>query len=127
MQNDNETYSRCMRYDVDWTTATWSTTTMTENYSVLTYSLVPNASWSTVPCDHGWEYEISQTISSIVIDVRVVFPDYVEIHIACHSDSHEFLELMRTDASSRNKSSDEVNFRISEFDKNRFRNEIRFS
>ncbi|KAH0949144.1 hypothetical protein HN011_011727 [Eciton burchellii] len=64
--NDNETYSRCTRYDVDWTTTT-------ENYSVVaTYSFVPNASWSTVPCDHGWEYEISETISSIVIDFDLV-------------------------------------------------------
>ncbi|XP_026827234.1 carcinine transporter isoform X3 [Ooceraea biroi] len=69
--DDNETYSQCMRYDVDWTTMT--TTTTTENYSVVTtYSSVPNASWFIVPCDHGWEYETSEITSSIVIDFDLV-------------------------------------------------------
>jgi len=59
----NETYSQCTRYDVDWMTM--------ENFSVVaTYLPVPNASWSVVPCDHGWEYETSEMTSSIVIDVR---------------------------------------------------------
>ncbi|XP_024882022.1 carcinine transporter isoform X2 [Temnothorax curvispinosus] len=65
-QDDNETYSQCTRYDIDWTT------TM-ENYSVVaTYLPVPNASWSVVPCDHGWEYETSEITSSIVIDFDLV-------------------------------------------------------
>ncbi|XP_024882021.1 carcinine transporter isoform X1 [Temnothorax curvispinosus] len=64
--DDNETYSQCTRYDIDWTT------TM-ENYSVVaTYLPVPNASWSVVPCDHGWEYETSEITSSIVIDFDLV-------------------------------------------------------
>ncbi|XP_025163436.1 carcinine transporter isoform X3 [Harpegnathos saltator] len=62
--DDNETYSQCTRYDVDWTT---------ENHSVVTtYPSAPNASWSIVPCDHGWEYETSEVISSIVIDFDLV-------------------------------------------------------
>ncbi|XP_071635375.1 carcinine transporter isoform X2 [Temnothorax longispinosus] len=65
-QDDNETYSQCTRYDIDWTT------TM-ENYSVVaTYLPVPNASWSVVACDHGWEYETSEMTSSIVIDFDLV-------------------------------------------------------
>ncbi|KAL0119150.1 hypothetical protein PUN28_009627 [Cardiocondyla obscurior] len=67
-QDDNETYSQCTRYDIDWTTAT-----TVENYSVVaTYLSAPNASWSAVPCDHGWEYETSDTTSSIVIDFDLV-------------------------------------------------------
>ncbi|XP_011157997.1 carcinine transporter isoform X2 [Solenopsis invicta] len=67
-QDDNETYSQCTRYDIDWT----ATKTM-ENYSVVTtYLPIPNASWSVVPCDHGWEYETSEMISSIVIDFDLV-------------------------------------------------------
>lgn len=63
-QDDNETYSQCTRYDIDWTA---------ENISVVTTpSSVSNASWSIVPCDHGWEYETSEVISSIVIDFDLV-------------------------------------------------------
>ncbi|XP_011063251.1 PREDICTED: organic cation transporter protein isoform X1 [Acromyrmex echinatior] len=61
-QDDNETYSQCMRYDIDWTTM---------NYSVVA-TYLPNASWSVMPCDHGWEYETSEITSSIVIDFDLV-------------------------------------------------------
>ncbi|KAG5329159.1 OCT1 protein, partial [Acromyrmex charruanus] len=61
-QDDNETYSQCMRYDIDWTTM---------NYSVVA-TYLPNASWSVMPCDHGWEYETSEITSSIVIDVQLI-------------------------------------------------------
>lgn len=65
MQNDNETYSQCTRYDIDWTKTT------IENYSVVTtYPPESNVSWSIVPCDHGWEYDTSEVTSSVVIDVR---------------------------------------------------------
>ncbi|KAG7188844.1 hypothetical protein KM043_008450 [Ampulex compressa] len=63
-QDDNETYSQCTRYDIDWTA---------ENISVVTMaSSMSNESWSIVPCDHGWEYETSEVISSIVIDFDLV-------------------------------------------------------
>ncbi|XP_031827819.1 carcinine transporter [Nomia melanderi] len=63
-QDDNETYSQCTRYDIDWTT---------ENISVVTApSSLPNSSWPVVPCDHGWEYEMSEITSSIVIDFDLV-------------------------------------------------------
>ncbi|KYN36385.1 Organic cation transporter 1 [Trachymyrmex septentrionalis] len=62
-QDDNETYSQCMRYDIDWATM--------ENYSVVA-TYLPNASWSVMPCDHGWEYETSEITSSIVIDFDLV-------------------------------------------------------
>ncbi|XP_018306964.1 carcinine transporter isoform X3 [Mycetomoellerius zeteki] len=52
-----------MRYDIDWTTM--------ENYSVVT-TYLSNASWSVMPCDHGWEYETSEITSSIVIDFDLV-------------------------------------------------------
>ncbi|XP_020279602.1 carcinine transporter isoform X2 [Pseudomyrmex gracilis] len=65
--NDNETYSQCTRYDVDWTTTT------IENFSVVTtYPPESNASWSVVPCDHGWEYDTSEVRSSVVIDFDLV-------------------------------------------------------
>ncbi|XP_076167595.1 carcinine transporter [Ptiloglossa arizonensis] len=63
-QEDNDTYSQCTRYDIDWTA---------ENISVVTtLSSIPNASWPVVPCDHGWEYETSETPSSIVVDFNLV-------------------------------------------------------
>ncbi|KAI4474717.1 hypothetical protein M0802_015476 [Mischocyttarus mexicanus] len=58
-QDDNETYSQCTRYDVDWTTENASNTRT-------------NSSWSVVPCDHGWEYDTSDITSSIVIDFDLV-------------------------------------------------------
>ncbi|XP_014611288.1 PREDICTED: organic cation transporter protein isoform X1 [Polistes canadensis] len=58
-QDDNETYSQCTRYDVDWTTENASNTRT-------------NSSWSIVPCDHGWEYDTSDITSSIVIDFDLV-------------------------------------------------------
>ncbi|XP_043523646.1 carcinine transporter isoform X2 [Frieseomelitta varia] len=58
-QDDNETYSQCTRYDIDWTA---------ENVSVVT----TNTSWPIVPCDHGWEYETTEVKSSIVIDFDLV-------------------------------------------------------
>ncbi|KAL6263397.1 hypothetical protein P5V15_006188 [Pogonomyrmex californicus] len=67
-QDDNETYSQCTRYDIDWTT----TTTTMENYSIVATYSIPNTSWSVVPCDHGWEYEASEMTSSIVIDFDLV-------------------------------------------------------
>ncbi|KYM80671.1 Organic cation transporter 1 [Atta colombica] len=63
IEDDNETYSQCMRYDIDWTTM--------ENYSIVA-TYLPNASWSVKPCDHGWEYETSEITSSIVIDFDLV-------------------------------------------------------
>ncbi|KOX69254.1 Organic cation transporter 1 [Melipona quadrifasciata] len=57
--DDNETYSQCTRYDIDWTA---------ENVSVVT----TNTSWPIVPCDHGWEYETTEVKSSIVIDFDLV-------------------------------------------------------
>ncbi|KAI4498255.1 hypothetical protein M0802_006741 [Mischocyttarus mexicanus] len=57
--DDNETYSQCTRYDVDWTTENASNTRT-------------NSSWSVVPCDHGWEYDTSDITSSIVIDFDLV-------------------------------------------------------
>lgn len=63
-QEDNETYSQCTRYDIDW---------MAENVSTtITPPPMSNSSWSTVPCDHGWEYDTSEVISSIVIDFNLV-------------------------------------------------------
>lgn len=59
-QDDNATYSQCTRYDVNWT-----------DPAVLDMDIMtPNSSWPVVPCDHGWEYDMSEVLSSIVIDVR---------------------------------------------------------
>ncbi|XP_078032878.1 carcinine transporter [Augochlora pura] len=63
-QDDNETYSQCTRYDIDWTK---------ENMSIATEPpSLPNSSWPVVPCDHGWEYDMSEITSSIVIDFDLV-------------------------------------------------------
>ncbi|XP_076285497.1 carcinine transporter isoform X1 [Lasioglossum baleicum] len=63
-QDDNETYSQCTRYDIDWTAANVSI--------VMEPPSMPNSSWPVVPCDHGWEYEMSEITSSIVIDFDLV-------------------------------------------------------
>ncbi|XP_076285498.1 carcinine transporter isoform X2 [Lasioglossum baleicum] len=63
-EDDNETYSQCTRYDIDWTAANVSI--------VMEPPSMPNSSWPVVPCDHGWEYEMSEITSSIVIDFDLV-------------------------------------------------------
>ncbi|XP_046482453.1 carcinine transporter isoform X1 [Neodiprion pinetum] len=61
-QGDNESYSRCTRYNIDWETPAM----------LMAEYLTPNASWSVIPCDHGWEYDESEVTSSIVIDFNLV-------------------------------------------------------
>ena len=60
-QDDNETYSQCTRYDINWT----------DPAIIAMDLLLPNSSWPVVPCDHGWEYDTSEVVSSIVVDVRI--------------------------------------------------------
>ncbi|XP_012278718.1 carcinine transporter [Orussus abietinus] len=62
IQDDNETYSQCTRYDVDWT----------DPENVALDAPKPNSSWPVVPCDRGWEYDTSEVVSSIVIDFDLV-------------------------------------------------------
>ncbi|XP_051160206.1 carcinine transporter [Leptopilina boulardi] len=61
-QDDNATYSQCTRYDVNWT----------DPAVIAMDILTPNSSWPVVPCDHGWEYDMSEVLSSIVIDFDLV-------------------------------------------------------
>lgn len=56
--NLNGTYSRCERYVVDWDASF-------ENKSE------PDGSWPLEPCLDGWEYNTTEIISSIVIDVII--------------------------------------------------------
>ncbi|KAK0085257.1 hypothetical protein PV325_005508 [Microctonus aethiopoides] len=64
-QDGNETiYSQCTRYDVNWSDPIID---LTNNDSDIV-----NSSWPIVPCDDGWEYDMSELISSIVIDFDLV-------------------------------------------------------
>ncbi|XP_034231306.1 carcinine transporter [Thrips palmi] len=59
----NGTYSSCERYSVDWRSLLKDTSP---------YELEPNSSWTTEPCQDGWEYDTSEIKSSIVIDFDLV-------------------------------------------------------
>ncbi|XP_074101720.1 carcinine transporter isoform X2 [Cotesia typhae] len=64
-QDVNETvYSQCTRYDVNWSDPIFDSMHIDSN--------VTNTSWPIVPCDHGWEYDMSEIVSSIVIDFDLV-------------------------------------------------------
>lgn len=65
-ESSNGTYSKCTRYDVNWTQLLQE-----EDYDID--ELFANTSWSTVGCNQGWEFDTSQVSSSIVIDVRKHF------------------------------------------------------
>ncbi|XP_066582549.1 carcinine transporter [Prorops nasuta] len=67
-QGDNETYSQCTRYNVNWTSELVTSLYTGDNLS-LPY---PDSSWPTIPCDHGWEYNTTDVISSIVMDFDLV-------------------------------------------------------
>ncbi|XP_015608847.1 carcinine transporter isoform X1 [Cephus cinctus] len=62
-EDANGTFSQCTRYDVDWTDPGMTT---------VDQPLEPNSSWPVVPCDHGWEYDMSEVVSSIVVDFDLV-------------------------------------------------------
>lgn len=77
--DDNTTFENCMRYSVNW--------------SAILHSDKPievNKSWPMEPCLDGYEYDTSEVISSIVIDVSncnynfVTFPH----NYHCLSFSH---------------------------------------
>ncbi|CAD6222476.1 GSCOCG00000984001-RA-CDS [Cotesia congregata] len=57
-------YSQCTRYDVNWSDPIFDFMHIDSN--------VTNTSWPIVPCDHGWEYDMSEIVSSIVIDFDLV-------------------------------------------------------
>ncbi|XP_053593908.1 carcinine transporter [Microplitis demolitor] len=64
-QDANETvYSQCTRYDVNWSDPIVDFMYIDGNMT--------NTSWPIVPCDHGWEYDMSEIVSSIVIDFDLV-------------------------------------------------------
>lgn len=66
---DNESYSRCTRYNIDWGAPEM----------IMMENLAPNASWEVIPCDHGWEYDQSEITSSVVVDVSLSDDDYVDL------------------------------------------------
>lgn len=57
----NDTYSKCSRYAVNWTELLLNETE--------SEGIEPNSSWPQETCKDGWEYDLKETISSIVIDV----------------------------------------------------------
>ncbi|XP_046676522.1 carcinine transporter [Homalodisca vitripennis] len=62
-ETDNGTYSKCSRYNVNWTQL------------LLEYDiddLSPNTSWPVTTCLYGWEFDTSIVSSSIVIDYELV-------------------------------------------------------
>ncbi|XP_073941904.1 carcinine transporter isoform X1 [Choristoneura fumiferana] len=58
---DNETFEKCTRYAVNWTTIIESGR-----------GLEANSSWPVEPCLDGYEYNTSEVVSSIVIDFDLV-------------------------------------------------------
>jgi hypothetical protein len=58
--NKGSTYSQCLKYDVNYTDIVWESgvgSNLTGNESTVTF------------CTDGWEYDVEQVSSSIVIDV----------------------------------------------------------
>lgn len=53
-------FSKCSRYAVNWT--------LILNDTEIS-DLQPNTSWPTEYCINGWEYNKTEVVSSIVIDV----------------------------------------------------------
>ncbi|XP_011306975.1 organic cation transporter protein [Fopius arisanus] len=65
-EEGNETvYSQCTRYDVNWSDPNIIDLTNVNLQANFT-------DWPVVPCDHGWEYDMSEIVSSIVIDFDLV-------------------------------------------------------
>ncbi|XP_075212320.1 carcinine transporter isoform X3 [Lycorma delicatula] len=62
-QDQNGSYSSCRSYAVNWTEL------LQEN---ILEDIVPNSSWPTQKCQHGWEYSHDEVQSSIVIDFDLV-------------------------------------------------------
>lgn len=58
----NGSYSTCERYAVNWSE-------VFNNDGVF-----PNASWPVEPCLDGYDFDVSEIISSIVIDVMSCLP-----------------------------------------------------
>ncbi|XP_065202119.1 carcinine transporter [Planococcus citri] len=61
---DNKTYSRCSRYAVNWTEI------LNLQDANETFEIPRN--WTTEPCIDGWEYNLTEVKSSIVIDFGLV-------------------------------------------------------
>lgn len=66
--NDNTTFEKCSRYAVNWEEIIQSNSPMTVNES-----------WPREPCLDGYEYDLSEVKSSIVIDVSICIPIEYEI------------------------------------------------
>ncbi|KAF7996562.1 hypothetical protein HCN44_002208 [Aphidius gifuensis] len=65
-QDGNETlFSQCTRYDVNWSDPTIDLMAFDPEFN-------NNTSWPIIPCDFGWEYDITEIVSSIVIDFDLV-------------------------------------------------------
>ncbi|XP_075212319.1 carcinine transporter isoform X2 [Lycorma delicatula] len=62
-EDQNGSYSSCRSYAVNWTEL------LQEN---ILEDIVPNSSWPTQKCQHGWEYSHDEVQSSIVIDFDLV-------------------------------------------------------
>uniref|UniRef100_A0A0A9Y7Z4 Organic cation transporter 1 n=2 Tax=Lygus hesperus TaxID=30085 RepID=A0A0A9Y7Z4_LYGHE len=63
-EGSNGTFEKCMRYAVNWTE-------IMELYG-KGYNVTSNSSWPTENCLDGWEFDLSITSSSIVIDFDLV-------------------------------------------------------
>ncbi|XP_058806024.1 carcinine transporter isoform X2 [Phymastichus coffea] len=60
----NESYSQCTRYDINWTMY------LSSESSDIAYS--KKTIFAEIPCDKGWEYNLSEVSSSIVIEFNLV-------------------------------------------------------
>ncbi|BES88423.1 Organic cation transporter [Nesidiocoris tenuis] len=61
----NSTYEKCIRYAVNWTE-------LIQSNNISELSSVANSSWPTEYCRDGWEFDLSDISSSIVIDFELV-------------------------------------------------------
>ncbi|CAG0912734.1 unnamed protein product [Notodromas monacha] len=59
------TYSRCRMYDIDYNK-------LLRHVDFNNLTALPDASWPTIECSHGWIYDKSEIFSSIVIDFDLV-------------------------------------------------------
>ncbi|KAK7872303.1 hypothetical protein R5R35_002760 [Gryllus longicercus] len=62
-QDVPSSFNQCQRYAVNWTE-------LLENYQLD--ELQPNSSWPTESCVQGWEYNLTEVSSSVVIDFDLV-------------------------------------------------------
>ena len=77
---DYRLYSRCSMYNVSWPDVL-QVIFVRVGYLSLVYSVQenggewpehPDTNWSVVPCQHGWQYDTSEFVSTLVTELDLV-------------------------------------------------------